>query len=332
MRYIIGTHNIAFYGNELVESVAALLGFAPFLVEESGGDSLANSANGAEDLFGLESGAAVVKISYGGDVSEVAIGRAVKGKLLYTSENDGVASEFYELEDGCFLQRMRRSGYSFRTETFAKDSVVCQAGTGDRAWSDELYMVINREEGCAVVYGSLMPQMLRFALWIGYGVITSHKDTIAIHSSCIVYEGKAVIFLGESGTGKSTHTRLWRENISGAFLLNDDSPIVRADDGVYVYGSPWSGKTPCYRQEHYPLAAIVRLYQAPFNRIEKLPLLKAYGAIHPSCPPDFAYNAELYDGISSTIGKILERVPVYMMGCLPDADAAYTSCRAIFGK
>ncbi len=297
--YDIGTQRVVFEGEKLVEAVAALQGFAPFKVEELGISS--------------------VRFVYGGSVNEETIGLTNKAKFLYSSENDGVASEFYELGGGRFLQRMRRSGYSFR-------------GNVTESGSDELYLVINRVEGSAVVYGSLMLQMLRFALWIGFGVMTSQKDTIAIHSSCIVYNGKAIIFLGESGTGKSTHTRLWRENISGAFLLNDDSPIVKTDGKVYVYGSPWSGKTPCYRQESYPLAAIVRLYQAPFNKIETLPLLRAYGAIHPSCPPDFAYSQELYDGISSTIGKILERIPVYMMGCLPDADAAYTSCRMIFGE
>ena len=312
MIYSIGAHNITFEGEELVEAVAALHGFAPFDLTKCDGTDFCNTKDFCSNKdWG--------KFTYGGSVADGIIKEAANGKILYSSENDGVASEFYELEGGAFLQRMRRSGYSFRT-------IAADCG------SDELYMVINRAEGKSYVYGSLMPQMLRFALWIGYGVITSHKDTIAIHSSCIVYDGKAVIFLGESGTGKSTHTRLWRENIPGAFLLNDDSPIVKVEDGVYVYGSPWSGKTPCYRQERYPLAAVVRLYQAPFNKIEKLPLLRAYGAIHPSCPPDFAYNAELYDGISSTIGKLLERVPVYMMGCLPDADAAYTSCKMIFGK
>ena len=61
--------------------------------------------------------------------------------------------------------------------------------------------------------------------------MTCRKDTLAIHSSCIVYRDKAVLFLGESGTGKSTHTRLWRENIPEAVLLNDDSPMIRVEDG-----------------------------------------------------------------------------------------------------
>ena len=141
-----------------------------------------------------------------------------------------------------------------------------------------------------------------------------------------------MFFLGESGTGKSTHTRLWRENIEGAVLLNDDSPILRIIDGKpWVYGSPWSGKTPCYKNESYPLAACVRLSQATFNKIERLNIAQGYGALHPSCPPCFAYDDALYDSISGTLSNLLSNVPVYHLSCLPDAAAARLSCETIFG-
>ena len=139
------------------------------------------------------------------------------------------------------------------------------------------------------------------------------------------------MFLGESGTGKSTHTRLWREHIDGSFLLNDDSPMVRVEEGkVWVYGSAWSGKTPCYRNERSELKACVRLSQAPHNRIRKLSLLQAYASLHPSCAPEFAYDDALYDEVSRTLGQILSEVPVYHLECLPDGDAARLSCQTVF--
>ena len=96
------------------------------------------------------------------------------------------------------------------------------------------------------------PSLLRFGLWMSFG-IAHNPHSIAIHSSVIVHSGRAVLFLGESGTGKSTHTRLWREHIPGAQLLNDDSPIVRVVEGVpTVFGSPWSGKTPATRATPSP--------------------------------------------------------------------------------
>lgn len=188
-------------------------------------------------------------------------------------------------------------------------------------------------EGEAVVYlgGNWSMLLYRFALWVAYGLMTLQRETLAIHSSCIVYQDKAVLFLGESGTGKSTHTRLWREHIEGAVLLNDDSPMIRVEEGkVWAYGSAWSGKTPCYKQERYELAACVRLSQAPYNRIQKLSVLQAYGAIHPSCAPEFAYDDVLYDHVSRIIGEILAVVPCYHLACLPDRDAALLSCQTLF--
>lgn len=181
--------------------------------------------------------------------------------------------------------------------------------------------------------GPMTLRLVRFALWIAYGLATVGHDTIAIHTSTITYRGKAVIFLGESGTGKSTHTRLWREHIEGAVLLNDDSPMLRLIDGrPWMFGSPWSGKTPCYKNEKYPLAGCVRLSQAPSNHIRKLSRLEAYGAIHPSCPPEFAYDEHLYDGISRTLSTLLQQVPFYHLACLPDAEAAFLSCKTVMNE
>ena len=180
------------------------------------------------------------------------------------------------------------------------------------------------------ITGNLSIHLFRFALWVGFGLKILPLGAVAIHSSCIVYQNKAVLFLGESGTGKSTHTRLWREHIQGAFLLNDDSPIIKVEDGkIWAYGSPWSGKTPCYKQERYPLAACVRLSQAPHNSIKKLSVLQAYGSIHPSCPPEFAYDSKLYDHISSFIDKLISNVPFYHLACLPNQDAAVLSHKTV---
>lgn len=174
--------------------------------------------------------------------------------------------------------------------------------------------------------------ILRFGIWVMFGVVLAENNAIAMHSSSIVVDGCGVLFLGESGTGKSTHTRLWRENIDGAALLNDDSPIIRIIDGVArVYGSPWSGKTPCYKSEWYPIAGFCRLKQAPYNRIVRLQPLKAIGALLPSCPPIFAHDEYLQDLICSTIGSVVHSVGIYGMECLPDAEAAKLSYNTIIG-
>lgn len=186
--------------------------------------------------------------------------------------------------------------------------------------------------GRVYLYGNHSLSLLRFALWVGYGILTAREDTVAVHSSCIVYREKAVLFLGESGTGKSTHTRLWRENIRGCELLNDDSPVVRCEQGqIRVYGSPWSGKTPCYKAASYPLAGCVRLSQAPRNSIRRLDTLQAYAALHPSFPPEFAYDECLYDGVSTLLSTMLRSVPVYHLECLPNREAAELACHTLYG-
>ena len=173
---------------------------------------------------------------------------------------------------------------------------------------------------------SISLAVLRFGIWVMFGTVILKHGAVAIHSSVIVAEGRGVLFLGESGTGKSTHTRLWRESIEGAKLLNDDSPIVRIVDGeVRVYGSPWSGKTPCYKNEVYPMAGLCRLSQAPHNRITRLSNLMALGALLPSCPPIFAHDSALQDMICATVGNIVRGVKSYHLECLPNSEAAELS-------
>ena len=177
------------------------------------------------------------------------------------------------------------------------------------------------------------PALFRFGVWTIYNIAALPHGAVAFHSSVIRYRGKGVLFLGESGTGKSTHTRLWREHIPGAELLNDDSPIIRATDReATVFGSPWSGKTPCYRNESCPIAAVVRLSQAPHNRIRRLRPIEAIGALLPSAPPAFARDERLSDDICRLLSQLIAEVPVYHLECLPDAAAAQLSCDTIFNR
>lgn len=167
------------------------------------------------------------------------------------------------------------------------------------------------------------------ALMLLYAFASARYDTLLMHASAVESGGRGYIFLGKSGTGKSTHSRMWLENIEGAQLLNDDNPIVRIVDGfVNVYGSPWSGKTPCYRNNQIPLGAIVRLHQASENNIELLSGVKAYAAILPSCSC-IKWDPSMSEAVHRTVGNIIGSVPVFGMRCLPDASAAKMCKKAI---
>ena len=165
-----------------------------------------------------------------------------------------------------------------------------------------------------------------------YTFRSSAHETLLVHASVIENDGKGYMFLGKSGTGKSTHTRLWMENIPGSELLNDDNPIIRIIDGKFhVYGSPWSGKTPCYKNREIPLGSIVRLSQAPYNRITKLSALQAYAALMPSCSC-MRWDHDSVEALHKTVEKVIMNVPVRHLECLPDADAAHTSYTACHTK
>ncbi len=160
------------------------------------------------------------------------------------------------------------------------------------------------------------------ALMLMFALASAPLDTLEIHSSVTVCDGAGYAFLGKSGTGKSTHSRLWRENIPGSTLLNDDNPVIRIKDGqARIYGTPWSGKTPCYKAESAPLGAIVRIRQCPENKIHLLSPVEAYASLYSSCSA-FREIKGTADGIHSTLSKLVSLVPMYLLDCRPDAQAA----------
>ena len=145
---------------------------------------------------------------------------------------------------------------------------------------------------------------------------------LSMHSSVVVNEGQAFMFMGKSGTGKSTHSRLWLTHIEGSWLLNDDNPIVRVTGGdVVVYGSPWSGKTQCYRNESAPVVGIVRLKQAPRNRFRVCEDIAAFSAVLPGCSV-LRQDMRLHEAMCETLAELTELTLVGELECLPDREAA----------
>lgn len=161
------------------------------------------------------------------------------------------------------------------------------------------------------------------ALMILFSCCTAGRDTLEMHSSVVTKDGLGYMFLGKSGTGKSTHSSLWMKNIPGAVLLNDDNPVIHITDSgeIRVYGSPWSGKTPCYRNMDVPIGAIVRIEQAPYNKIHRLPVIEAYASIISSTSA-FRPVEKIADAVHLTIEKVVSSIPCYTLQCLPDNEAA----------
>ena len=164
-----------------------------------------------------------------------------------------------------------------------------------------------------------------------YAFAAAPQGMLLFHASAVVHQGKAYLFLGKSGTGKSTHSRLWLRHIQGCGLLNDDNPLVEVDkegQQVIAYGSPWSGKTPCYRRECYPLGGLVRLEQAPVNQVKHLEKLAAFAAVMPSCSM-LRPEVGVADNVMQTIHRLVRRVPVCYLRCLPNGEAAWLAAHAL---
>lgn len=167
------------------------------------------------------------------------------------------------------------------------------------------------------------------AMMLMYAYNTGWHDTLMLHASCPMKDGMGYVFLGKSGTGKSTHSRMWMENIPEVELLNDDNPVVRVIDGkAIVYGTPWSGKTPCYKNKSVPLHGIVRIVRAPYNKANRLGMLQSYACLLPSCSC-MKWDEEWVDRQHETVEKVISAVACWDMECLPDADAALTCYKAV---
>ena len=161
------------------------------------------------------------------------------------------------------------------------------------------------------------------ALMVLYALSTARLGTALFHAAVIGCQGRGYLFLGKSGTGKSTHARLWLEHVPGSELVNDDNPVVRVfpDGSARVYGSPWSGKTPCYRNIDLPAGGFVQLEQAPLNAIHRLRGIAAYAVLVPSISGK-RWDRSLADGLHETENALSSAVPVWHLQCLPDEAAA----------
>lgn len=157
-------------------------------------------------------------------------------------------------------------------------------------------------------------------------------DGMMLHSSAVVVDGQAYLFTADSGTGKSTHTRLWLEKFGDrAFILNDDKPALRLEaDGWYAYGTPWSGKHDISVDTRAPVAGIAILERGEVNSIEPFGGIAAIRAIlmQANRPRDKAYREKLLE----LLDKLITQVPIWKLRCNMDLEAAEVSYRAMCKK
>ena len=171
---------------------------------------------------------------------------------------------------------------------------------------------------------------LNNALMMVYAFSGSQHNTLLMHASVVRKDGYGYLCLGVSGTGKSTHTGLWLKHIPGTDLMNDDNPVVRCcpDGVVRVYGSPWSGKTPCYRNVEAPIGAFLQLKQAPYNKIRRQSVVESFASLLPSCSV-MKWDKSNYMGTCDAVSAIMQTTPTFLLECLPDEAACQLSYKTI---
>lgn len=152
-----------------------------------------------------------------------------------------------------------------------------------------------------------------------------------MHGASISYDGKAYLFTAPSGTGKSTHIRLWHEYLGeGVQIVNGDKPFISIEnEEVRIYGTPWAGKENWQRNCSAPLAGICFLKRGTENKIRRMDpvecLTMVFNQIHlPADPAAAGLVLELLD-------SLLKYVPIYVLECDISEDAVRCSFEALTG-
>ena len=166
------------------------------------------------------------------------------------------------------------------------------------------------------VYRKIAEQMIDYSTWL-------------FHGSVVAVDGNAFLFAADSGTGKSTHTALWRKYFgSRAVMVNDDKPLLKIGrDGVFACGTPWNGKHHLGNNIILPLKAICFIHRSVENNIEALNRKQAFHLIL-----KYAYRSSDKDRTAKSImlaDRILTNVRVYSLGCNMDLSAVLTAYNRI---
>ena len=156
-------------------------------------------------------------------------------------------------------------------------------------------------------------------------------DTVLFHGSVIAVDGQGFLFTAKSGTGKSTHTRLWREYFGDkAVMVNDDKPLLKiTDSGVTAYGTPYNGKHRLGCNMSVPLKAVCILTRGEKNSIVRIDKSEAYAMLlqqvyRPMKTLQMAKTLRLLDELAA-------KVELYRLACNMDIEAAEVAYNGMKG-
>ncbi len=177
-----------------------------------------------------------------------------------------------------------------------------------------------QEQRFSDVYYETLAVQRKLSAWL------LSQDVLLFHGSALSLDGRGYLFAAPSGTGKSTHARLWRERFGERVtMVNDDKPFLKiTDEGVTVFGSPWSGKHRLDTNMSVPLQGIALLERAERNSMERIGASEAVTRLLQQ-----SYREEDVEKIFPLVLKLAERTPVYRLRCNMDPEAAEVAYRGM---
>lgn len=156
---------------------------------------------------------------------------------------------------------------------------------------------------------------------IGMETWLLRQQGLLLHASLIKYKDKAIAFSAPSGVGKSTHADLWRTHLGATILNGDRAALRQTGEGWTAYGCPYAGTSGIYCNDSAPLAAIVVLRQGERNDLRPVSAAEAFRYLYPELSVHH-WDAAFVAAATDLCTDLIAHVPVYLLECLPDRDAA----------
>ena len=230
-----------------------------------------------------------------------------------------LADEIFQIE--CMYSDTKEFLSEYLAEEESISSHTVSVGPDDILFEKERSRMSAEAEGREVIKWS-DAYLEKLAVYRKIAEILPGLGGILYHGSVVAVDGKGYLFTAVSGTGKSTHTRLWREYLGErAVMINDDKPLICIKDGeVLVYGTPWDGKHHLSMNASVPLVSIVDLERGEKNHIEKADPMAIYPLLlqqmyRPKDPAALAQSLKILD-------QLMKQVHFYRLKCNMDIEAA----------
>lgn len=164
---------------------------------------------------------------------------------------------------------------------------------------------------------------------LGLEHILMMESGFILHSSVVIHQGKAILFCGASGTGKSTQADLWHTHLGAKIVNGDRCAVMCREDAIYGCGSPFSGSSEIYTADEAPVAAIIFVEKGSQNRLSPTPATQAFTTLYAQSAAN-TWNADYTRRLCDLLERVLQDIPLYTLTCLPDTGAVELTKNTIF--